>query len=161
HTAIIVTYDENGGRWDHVSAPDANGIWGDGTRVPTIVISPYSKQGLVDHNYHDTLSILKTVEQRFNLQPLNSLDANATSLADNSQSTPHISIGSAYVQPDANNLGKFTLIVQGTTGADNINVKLDSGALHVTITGPGVNFDRFFSQPISRIEVYGQGSGVG
>src|SRR5262249_12060327 len=39
HTAIIVTYDENGGRWDHVSAPDANGIWGDGSRVPTLVIS--------------------------------------------------------------------------------------------------------------------------
>src|SRR5262249_46895549 len=45
HTAVIITYDEHGGRWDHVSAPDANGIWGDGARVPGIVISPYAKQG--------------------------------------------------------------------------------------------------------------------
>src|SRR5262249_54029372 len=45
HTAIIVTYDENGGFWDHVSPPTANGIWGDGARVPALVISPYSKAG--------------------------------------------------------------------------------------------------------------------
>ena len=81
HTAIIITYDENGGRWDQVSPPDNNGIWGDGTRVPTIVISPLAKKGYVDHTEHDTLSILKTIEDRFGLQPLNSLDAKASSLA--------------------------------------------------------------------------------
>src|SRR5262249_55063921 len=56
HTAVIVTYDENGGRWDHVAPPTNNGLWGDGVRVPGIIISPYAKQGFVDHTQHDTLS---------------------------------------------------------------------------------------------------------
>ena len=157
HTAIIVTYDENGGRWDHVSAPDANGIWGDGTRVPTIVISPYSKQGTVDHTEHDTLSILKTIEQRFNLPALNQFDASASSLADNFQSTAHVSLGAAYVQPSADTPGTYTLIVQGTEGQDNIHVSLDNGQLRVQIQGTNVQFDQDFAQAISRIEVYGQG----
>ena len=80
HTAIIITYDENGGRWDHVAPPNTNAGWGDGARVPAIVISPVAKKGYVDHTEHDTLSILKTIEDRFALQPLNALDANASNL---------------------------------------------------------------------------------
>jgi phospholipase C len=157
HTAIIITYDENGGRWDHVSAPDNLGIWGDGSRVPTIVVSPYAKQGFVDHTEHDTLSILKTIEQRFDLKPLNALDAKASSLASNFQLKPHVSIGSAYVQPDADNPGKFALIVQGTERADDIRITQDNGEIRVQIDSRGVEFDHFFPQPISRLEVYGQG----
>ncbi|HZY90888.1 MAG TPA: acid phosphatase [Gemmataceae bacterium] len=157
HTAIIITYDENGGRWDHVSAPDNNGIWGDGSRVPAIVISPYAKKGFVDHTQHDTLSILKTVEERFGLKPLNQFDAKASDLSADFQKTAQASIGSAYVQPDADNPGKFALIVQGTEGNDFISVTQDSGELHVQIRGRGVNYDHFFAQPISRLEVYGQG----
>jgi phospholipase C len=158
HTAIVITYDENGGRWDHVSPPKlGDGTWGDGTRVPAIVISPYSKQGFVDHTQQDTLSILKTIEERFNLQPLNSLDANASDLTSALQSKPHVSIGSAYAQIDANNPSKFALIVQGTEGADKINITQDSGEIRVQIKGRGVNFDHFFPQAISRIEIYGQG----
>jgi acid phosphatase len=84
HTAIIITYDENGGRWDHVTPPQRD-QWGDGTRVPTIVISPYARRGYVDHTEHDTLSILKTIEDRFGLTPLNERDANASSLASSFQ----------------------------------------------------------------------------
>jgi phospholipase C len=157
HTAVIITYDENGGRWDHVSPPDNNGIWGDGTRVPTIVISPYSKQGTVDHTEHDTLSILKTIEQRFNLPALSPYDANASSLADNFQPRPHVSIGSAYVQPDADHPGQFALIVQGTEGNDSIRISSAGGGIRVRIDGRGTDFDQTFTQPISRIEVYGQG----
>jgi phospholipase C len=80
-TAIIITYDENGGRWDHVAPPSANDGWGDGARVPAIVISPFARMGYVDHTQHDTLSILKTIENRFELQPLNDRDAAASSLA--------------------------------------------------------------------------------
>jgi phospholipase C len=157
HTAIIVTYDENGGRWDHVSAPDNNGIWGDGTRVPAIVISPYSKMGFVDHTQHDTLSILKTIDERYGLPALNSLVANTSDLTSNLQSTPHVSIGSAYVQPDADNIGMYTLVVQGTEGNDKISITQDSGELHVQITSKGLDYDHFFAQSISRIEIYGQG----
>jgi len=78
-TLIIVTYDEHGGRWDHVTPP-VTGIWGDGTRVPGIIIGPLAKRHFVDHTQYDTLSILKTIEERFGLQPLSTLDAHATSL---------------------------------------------------------------------------------
>jgi phospholipase C len=78
---IIVTYDEHGGRWDHVTPPTGNGIWGDGSRVPAIFIGPQVKRRHVDHTQYDTLSILKTIEERFDLAPLSTLDAKATSLA--------------------------------------------------------------------------------
>jgi phospholipase C len=58
---IIVTYDENGGFWDHVPPPTGPG-WGDrfgpGSRIPTIVVSPIAKRGYVDHTSFDTTSIL-------------------------------------------------------------------------------------------------------
>jgi len=41
-TLTIVTYDENGGFWDHVAAPANNGPWGEGNRIPAIVISPFA-----------------------------------------------------------------------------------------------------------------------
>jgi len=80
NSLIIVTYDEHGGRWDHVTPPTNNGVWGDGSRVPAIVIGSFAKRGFIDHTPHDTLSILKTIEERFGLAPLNSLDAQASSL---------------------------------------------------------------------------------
>jgi phospholipase C len=157
HTAIIITYDENGGRWDHVAAPDANGVWGDGTRVPTIVISPYAQQGVVDHTQHDTLSILKTIEQRFNLPALTSLDGNASSLADNFQSTPHVSIGTAYLQPDASNLSKNVLVVMGTEGSDHVRISLASSS-QVEVQIDNIHFDQTFPlTQISRIQVFAQG----
>jgi acid phosphatase len=74
--AIIITYDENGGFWDHVPPPTVD-RWGPGTRVPTIVISPYAKKGYVDHTIYDTTSILALIEHRFGLNALSSRDAQA------------------------------------------------------------------------------------
>jgi phospholipase C len=156
HTAIIVTYDENGGRWDQV-APPMRDAWGDGNRVPAIVISPYAKRGYVDHTQHDTLSILKTLEDRFGLPSLNQRDAGASSLASNFQAQANPSLGMAYLQPDANNPGHFTLIVGGTEGNDHISITQDGSNLRVQIDGDHTHFDRYFSGPISRIEVYTQG----
>ncbi len=68
-TAIIITYDENGGFWDHVSPP-AGDRWGPGTRVPTLIISPRAKRGFVDHTSYDTTSIIKLITRRFGLEPL-------------------------------------------------------------------------------------------
>jgi phospholipase C len=78
-TAIIVTYDENGGRWDHVAPPKGD-RWGPGTRVPAIVISPYARKGFVDHTSYDTTSILKLIETRWGLAPLGARDAAAGDL---------------------------------------------------------------------------------
>ncbi len=68
-TLIIITYDENGGFWDHVPPPNGD-RWGPGNRVPAIFISPYVKKGFVDHTIYDTTSILKLITERFNLEPL-------------------------------------------------------------------------------------------
>jgi phospholipase C len=78
-TAIIVTYDENGGFWDHVPPPKLD-RWGDGTRVPAIVISPFAKRHFVDHTTYDTTSILALIEKRFGLRPLSHRDAAAAPL---------------------------------------------------------------------------------
>jgi phospholipase C len=75
-TAIIITYDENGGFWDHVTPPTVD-EWGPGARVPTLVISPYAKKGFIDHTVYDTTAILKLIETRFNVQPLTARDAAA------------------------------------------------------------------------------------
>jgi phospholipase C len=73
---IIVTYDENGGQWDHV-APPRRDKWGPGTRVPLIAVGPTVKRGYVDHTPYDFGSILRTIELRFALEPLNEADGNA------------------------------------------------------------------------------------
>ncbi len=78
-TAIIITYDENGGFWDHV-APPGGDRWGPGTRVPAIIISPYARKGVVDHTQYDTTSILKFIETRWDLAPLGTRDAAANNL---------------------------------------------------------------------------------
>jgi phospholipase C len=79
HTAVIITYDENGGFWDHV-APPVIDKWGPGSRVPTLVISPLAKHGYVDHNFYDTSSILALIEHRYGLAPLNTRDAAANDM---------------------------------------------------------------------------------
>jgi len=68
-TAIIITYDENGGFWDH-AAPPKGDRWGPGTRIPTIVVSPWAKKGHIDSTLYDTTSILKFITRRFGLEPL-------------------------------------------------------------------------------------------
>jgi phospholipase C len=81
--AVIVTYDENGGFWDHAPPPHGPG-WSDrfgpGTRIPTLIISPYAKRGYVDKTSYDTTSILKFITRRFDLQPLQGVRLNAGDL---------------------------------------------------------------------------------
>jgi phospholipase C len=81
--AIIVTYDENGGFWDHMPPPSGDGWgdrWGPGTRVPTIIVSPFARRGYVDKTPYDTTSILKLITRRFGLDPLPGVRANAGDL---------------------------------------------------------------------------------
>ena len=78
-TAIIVTYDENGGFWDHVPPPKGD-RWGPGTRIPAMVISPFAKRHHIDHTHYDTTSILKFITKRFDLAPLPGVRAEAGDL---------------------------------------------------------------------------------
>jgi phospholipase C len=68
-TAIFVTFDEGGGYYDsgYVQAVD---FFGDGTRIPLILISPYTKPGHISHDYSDHVSILKFIERNWDLEPL-------------------------------------------------------------------------------------------
>lgn len=82
---IIVTYAGNGGIWDHVAPPKID-RWGPGTRVPTIIISPFAKRHFIDHTTYDTTSILKLIETRWGLTPLGDRDAHAADLTNALQS---------------------------------------------------------------------------
>ncbi len=77
-TAIVVTYDEFGGQWDHVSPPTGKGVsdgFGPGTRIPALIISPeLKKKFTVDHKSHDTTSIITTIEHQYDLKPLGTRD---------------------------------------------------------------------------------------
>jgi phospholipase C len=81
-TMVVVTYDEFGGQWDHVTPPGQGGtagahdVFGPGTRLPALVISPFLRGDfVVDHTQYDTTSIAATIERRFDLAPLSSRDA--------------------------------------------------------------------------------------
>jgi phospholipase C len=68
-TAIFVTFDEGGGYYDsgYVQPLD---FFGDGTRIPMIVVSPYTRPGRISHTYTDHISILKFIERNWDLKPL-------------------------------------------------------------------------------------------
>jgi phospholipase C len=66
-TAIFITFDEGGGYYDsgYVQPLD---YFGDGTRIPMIVVSPYSVGGRITHNYSDHVSILKFIERNWGVE---------------------------------------------------------------------------------------------
>jgi phospholipase C len=68
-TAIFIAFDEGGGYWDsgYIQPLD---FFGDGVRIPFIVVSPFSRGGHVVHTYYDHVSILKFIERNWRLKPL-------------------------------------------------------------------------------------------
>jgi phospholipase C len=80
-TAILVAWDDWGGWYDPIPAPQTN-YTSLGFRVPLIVISPYVKPHTVGHTQYDFGSILKFIEQTFDLGSLGTSDAGANSLSD-------------------------------------------------------------------------------
>jgi len=79
HTAIFLTWDDFGGFYDHVAPPHLD-VYGDGPRVPLVVISPYAKRGDVFHDTSDFTSVLAFMEQLYGLPSLTERDANANDL---------------------------------------------------------------------------------
>ena len=78
-TAIIVTWDDFGGFYDHVAPPKVD-KYGYGFRVPALVISPYARAGFVDHTQFDFTSPLKLIETRFHLPALTDRDRAANDM---------------------------------------------------------------------------------
>ena len=79
HMLVVITYDENGGFWDHVAPPKAD-RWGPGTRIPALIVSPFARRGFVDHTQYDTTSILRFITRRFDLPVLPGLAARDAAL---------------------------------------------------------------------------------
>jgi phospholipase C len=84
HMLVLVTYDENGGLWDHVAPPKAD-RWGPGSRIPAFVISPFAKMGTIDHTQNDSTSVLRFITKRFDLPMLSGLAARDAALKVNNQ----------------------------------------------------------------------------
>jgi phospholipase C len=88
-SVLLITFDEHGGFYDHVAPPAAvppgdlinqsyvqNHFQFDqlGVRVPAIVVSPFTKKGVIDHTLYDHTSMLKTLESLFGMQNLTNRD---------------------------------------------------------------------------------------
>jgi phospholipase C len=68
-TAVFITFDEGGGYYDsgYIQPVD---FFGDGTRIPLLIVSPFSTGGVVNHSYSDHVSIIKFIERNWKLQPI-------------------------------------------------------------------------------------------
>jgi phospholipase C len=80
-SAIFLTWDDFGGFYDHVTPPGVD-QFGLGARVPLIIISPYAIAGYISHTQYEFASVLKLIEERFNLPALTLRDANANDTTD-------------------------------------------------------------------------------
>lgn len=81
NTAVLVVWDDWGGYYDHVKPPQLS-FDGLGFRVPMIVVSPWAKRAYVSHTQYEFGSILKFMEDNWNLGTLHATDERATSIVD-------------------------------------------------------------------------------
>ena len=79
HMLVVITYDENGGFYDHAAVPTGD-RWGPGTRIPALIVSPFAKRGFVDKTPYDTGSILRFITRRWALEPLPGITERDTEL---------------------------------------------------------------------------------
>jgi phospholipase C len=88
-TAILVTVDEGGGYYDsgYVQPVD---YFGDGTRIPLLVVSKYSRGGHVSHEYSDHASIVKFIERNWRLPKLSSLTRDNLPNPKTSEGNPYV-----------------------------------------------------------------------
>ena len=96
-TAIFVTFDEGGGYYDsgYVQPVD---FFGDGTRIPMIVVSPYTRAGHISHEYTDHVSTLKFIERNWRLSPI-------TSRSRDNLPNPRTDEGNPYVPTNSPAIG--------------------------------------------------------
>ncbi len=80
-SAIFISWDNWGGFYDHVPPPAVD-QYGLGIRVPGLVISPYARQGFVDHKTYSFESWLRVVEERFGINPMTARDNAALDMTD-------------------------------------------------------------------------------
>jgi phospholipase C len=79
NTALVITWDDYGGFYDHVAPPQVD-QYGLGPRVPALIVSPYAHAGFVDHTPYEFCSVLHFIEDQFKLPPLTARDHQANDL---------------------------------------------------------------------------------
>lgn len=111
NSAIIITYDETDGFYDHVS-PERRSTFADGSplaagpRIPTILISPYARSGKISHQYSEHGSVIKFINELFGLVPLASLPDEQRGRALGAQTLGQPNLGPS--DDPANNVGDLT-----------------------------------------------------
>jgi phospholipase C len=81
HCAILITWDDYGGFYDHVAPPQIDSM-GLGFRVPCLVVSPYAKKSFVNHTQYEHSSMCKFAETVFGLPPMSTRDAQSEDMTD-------------------------------------------------------------------------------
>ena len=96
-TALIVTFDEGGGYYDsgYIQPLD---FFGDGPRIPLIIVSPFTTGGRINHTYTDHVSILKFIERNWDLKPL-------TARSRDNFPNPHVDEDNPYVPQNSPAIG--------------------------------------------------------
>jgi phospholipase C len=105
-TAIFITEDEGGGYYDsgYIQPVD---FFGDGTRIPLLVVSPFSAGGFVNHSYADHVSIIKFIERNWGLGPITGRSRDNLPNPTTSVSNPYVPTNSPAIDDlfDAFNFG--------------------------------------------------------
>ena len=109
HSAIIITWDDSEGDYDHVPPParadfPGAGQISDGPRIPLILISPYAKSHVVVHSTGDTASVVKFVERVFGLEPLATLPDESRARALGMERDGDPNLGPLDAMPDIGDL---------------------------------------------------------
>jgi len=142
-TAIFLTWDEPGGFYDHMS-PQTEDTFGLGVRLPMIIISPYSIPGYISTTQYEHSSVIKFIEERFNLPSLNGRDVLANDMLDsfNFDQTPNPPLSlQTHSCPIVQSSQNFQPQAVGTTSGDywltygNNNSSQQDNVISVTSTG--------------------------
>ncbi|MBV9233049.1 MAG: hypothetical protein JO030_03315 [Candidatus Eremiobacteraeota bacterium] len=100
NTAIVIVWDDWGGWYDHVAPPKPHRFGGLGFRVPMLLVSPYSRAGYVSHKTYEFGSIVKFIEENWNLPPLGTTDVRAADFVadffDFSRARGFVPVGTKY-----------------------------------------------------------------
>ena len=118
-SAFMWTYDDWGGWYDHVLPPEVD-AYGYGFRVPALLVSPYAKRGHIEHATLDFTSILKFIQENWQLEPLADRDALANSIAgafDFSQQPRPAAFINPYMPTAANTKPSPRGLIYGAYGA--------------------------------------------
>jgi phospholipase C len=90
-TAFFITFDEGGGYWNSGFIQPLD-FFGDGPRIPMIVVSPFAQGGKVLHSYNDHASVVKFIERNWHLNPLTARSRDNLHNPKMDPNHPHVSV---------------------------------------------------------------------